>query len=43
MHYSLRGGYDRRKYIMSQYDLDSLFGGEEIDLGCDNSAEIIHP
>lgn len=43
MRYFWHGGYERRKYILNQYDLSSLFDGEGIVLGCKNAAEIIHP
>lgn len=43
MRYFWHGGYERRKYILSQYDLASLFDGKGIILGCKDAAEIIHP
>ena len=43
MRYFWHGGYERRKYILNQYDLASLFNGEGIILGCRDAADIIHP
>lgn len=43
MRYFWHGGYGRRKYVLSQYDLASLFDGKGIVLGCKDAADIIHP